>query len=177
MQAKIHRTKERQNSLGRARNHKITATVALLVASLFGPVALADSNSVTTKQVIERVKVRQAAFEKVEDTLELVDDHLDGEDTDWTKIKAYSDELSRQGQILVAAFPLETSEPETDDTRAKAKIWQQPNKFKSLMAELTLGFTQLQQASEQQDVRLAEQAFKQADGSCRSCHMSYRSLW
>ena len=183
MNTKANSVTMKRTNLGLVTWRKCNAGIVLLMSSFACTAVWADTpepipaSAPTMSQVVERVKVRQAAFKEVEDTLEQVDDGLDGDETDWVAIKHYSDNLVLQGQILVAAFPLYSVEPETDDTRAKTKIWQNPDKFKKLMAELTLSFAQLQQASIEKNITLAEQGFEQADGTCRSCHMSYRSLW
>ncbi|MFS1495331.1 cytochrome c [Vibrio lentus] len=45
------------------------------------------------------------------------------------------------------------------------------------MLQMNQGFTELQQASIEQDLSNAERGLDAANNTCRACHRTYRSRW
>lgn len=141
-------------------------TTAVLLVSLFPMMAMAQDFGT-------QISERQVAFSGIELGLENADDLIDGHDTDWIMLSATGQTLKEHSKILQASFPSGS----LVGSKANSDVWDKPEKFNALMAQMNEGFEMLYTASQQQDAALAERGIKQAQDTCRSCHRAYRSRW
>ncbi|MCZ8501418.1 cytochrome c [Vibrio lentus] len=120
----------------------------------------------------EAVNNRQQAFSSIEKLNKQVSSELGNRNTDWKKVEELSGSLVEHGIVLSNSFA-------ENDTGGKAKeaVWSKPEKFNQLMLQMNQGFTELQQASIEQDVNKAERGLDAANNTCRACHRTYRSRW
>ncbi|MDD1826728.1 cytochrome c [Photobacterium sp. ZSDE20] len=120
----------------------------------------------------EAVNNRQQAFSSIEKLNKQVSSELGNRNTDWKKVEELSESLVEHGIVLNSSF----SESDTGG-KAKETVWSKPEKFNQLMLQMNQGFTELQQASIEQDLRKAERGLDAANNTCRACHRTYRSRW
>ncbi|MBL1415542.1 MAG: cytochrome c [Moritella sp.] len=120
-----------------------------------------------------KIEARKTAFSGIETGLESVDDLIDGRNTDWQEMINVSQTLVTHGNTLETAFPSGSKE----GSKAKSDIWDKPEKFNSLLNKMVVSFDQLSLASQNEDSKMAKNALKQAESTCRNCHRSYRSRW
>ncbi|MGF1717585.1 c-type cytochrome [Photobacterium chitinilyticum] len=119
------------------------------------------------------IQQRQEAFSSIETIVEQAESMIDGEDTDWEELSELSNKLSQNSTALFTLFP----EGSQKDSKAKESVWKKSEKFNALLSQMDSGFEQLNRASREQNVDLAEAGLESAQGTCRSCHRSYRSRW
>ena len=120
----------------------------------------------------EAVNNRQQAFSSIEKLNKQVSSELGNRNTDWKKVEELSGSLVEHGIVLNNSF----SESDTGG-KAKETVWSKPEKFNQLMLQMNQGFTELQQASIEQDLSNAERGLDAANNTCRACHRTYRSRW
>ena len=120
----------------------------------------------------EAVNNRQQAFSSIEKLNKQVPSELGNRNTDWKKVEELSGSLVEHGIVL-------NSRIAESDTGGKAKetVWSKPEKFNQLMLQMNQGFTELQQASIEQNLSKAERGLDAANNTCRACHRTYRSRW
>ncbi|WP_261885520.1 c-type cytochrome [Vibrio pomeroyi] len=120
----------------------------------------------------EVVNNRQQAFSSIEKLNKQVSSELGNRNTDWKKVEELSESLVEHGIVLNSSFA-------ESDTGGKAKetVWSKPEKFNQLMLQMNQGFTELQQASIEQDLSKAKRGLDAANNTCRACHRTYRSRW
>ncbi|MCC4817667.1 cytochrome C [Vibrio lentus] len=141
-------------------------TIALIIAL---PTIALPMISIAAADVVNN---RQHAFSSIEEVSKQVDSELNNSDVDWLKVGELSDMLVEHGTVLNGSF----AEGDTGG-KAKKEIWSKPEKFNQLMLQMNQGFTELQQASIEQDLSKAERGLDSANNTCRACHRTYRSRW
>ncbi|NVN83913.1 MULTISPECIES: cytochrome c [unclassified Vibrio] len=120
----------------------------------------------------EVVNNRQQAFSSIKKLNKQVSSELGNRNTDWKKVEELSESLVEHGMVLNSSFA------ESDaGGKAKETVWSKPEKFNQLMLQMNQGFTELQQASVEQDLSKAERGLDAANNTCRACHRTYRSRW
>ena len=119
------------------------------------------------------IQQRQEAFSTIETISEQAESTIDGADTDWKELSKLSNKLSQHSSALFTLFP----EGSQKDSKAKESVWKKSEKFNALLSQMDSGFEQLNRASREQNVDLAEAGLESAQDTCRSCHRSYRSRW
>ncbi|WP_286297102.1 cytochrome c [Vibrio apostichopi] len=136
-------------------------TIALLIAVPVMAVA-----------ATEAVNNRQQAFSSIEKLNKQVSSELGNRNADWKKVEELSQSLVEHGIVLSNSFAL-------SDTGGKATeaVWSKPEKFNQLMLQMNQGFTELKQASVEQNLSKAERGLDAANNTCRACHRTYRSRW
>ena len=135
-------------------------------------IALLISVPVMAIAATEAVNNRQQAFSSIEKLNKQVSSELGNRNTDWKKVEELSGSLVEHGVVLSNSF----SESDTGG-KAKEAVWSKPEKFNQLMLQMNQGFTELQQASIEQDLSKAERGLDAANNTCRACHRTYRSRW
>ena len=135
-------------------------------------IALLISVPVMAIAATEAVNNRQQAFSSIEKLNKQVSSELGNRNTDWKKVEELSGSLVEHGIVLNNSF----SESDTGG-KAKETVWSKPEKFNQLMLQMNQGFTELQQASIEQDLSKAERGLDAANNTCRACHRTYRSRW
>ncbi|WP_299131394.1 cytochrome c [uncultured Vibrio sp.] len=135
-------------------------------------IALLISVPVMAIAATEAVNNRQQAFSSIEKLNKQVSSELGNRNTDWKKVEELSGSLVEHGVVLNSSF----SESDTGG-KVKETVWSKPEKFNQLMLQMNQGFTELQQASIEQDLSKAERGLDAANNTCRACHRTYRSRW
>ncbi|MFA0056272.1 MULTISPECIES: cytochrome c [Vibrio] len=120
----------------------------------------------------EAVNNRQQAFSSIEKLNKQVSSELGNRNTDWMKIEELSESLVEHGIVLSNSFSVSDS-----GGKATEAVWSKPEKFNQLMLQMNQGFTELQQASIEQDLSKAGRGLDAANNTCRACHRTYRSRW
>ncbi|MEX0332975.1 cytochrome c [Vibrio tubiashii] len=128
---------------------------------------------VNAQDYSQQIEQRQHVFEQVETLVKSASRTLDGSNTEWDKLGSTSSQLKKHSQSLLALFPTGSQQ----GSKAKENIWSKPEKFNQLLLQMDKGFEQLYQASQQQNLSLAESSLDSAQKTCKSCHRSYRSRW
>ncbi|MCW8330958.1 cytochrome c [Photobacterium sp. SDRW27] len=121
----------------------------------------------------QQIQYRQNAFSAIEKQAKVTNKALDKSQPDWLLIESNSQELAQHAQNLTTLFPQGSEE----GSKAKTAVWNKPEKFNQLLAQMEQGFQALYQASNHQDVSAALAGLEQAQATCKSCHRSYRSRW
>ncbi|MCW8833619.1 MAG: cytochrome c [Colwellia sp.] len=125
------------------------------------------------KNYHEEIEKRQDTFSAIEELSESLEDELDEDAPNWEMVEQQSLKLVEHTKSLDSLFSPESAE----DSRARTAIWDNPEKFDRLMAQLNSGFQQLNHASRNRDIEAAQAGLEEAQDTCSSCHRSYRSLW
>ncbi|MGR5076590.1 c-type cytochrome [Photobacterium swingsii] len=119
----------------------------------------------------QAIAQRQTAFSSIESDLKAASKSTDGQDSDWQQLVLISEQLADHSKALMTLFP----EGSQSGSKAKKEVWNKPEKFNALLAQMDTGFQQMHQASEQQNLSELKTGLSQAEKTCRSCHRSYRS--
>jgi len=122
---------------------------------------------------LKEIEDRQQAFEAIEDQTDFIEDALEEDQIAWPEITQRSEALTSHAKSLSQLF----SEGNNDEGRAKSAVWDNPKKFNQFMLQLNNGLAALEKASKKQALAPAQAGLEQAQDSCKSCHMKYRSLW
>lgn len=117
------------------------------------------------------VDQRQQAFDTIEKTIEQTEPLISASDIDWTKLEENSAVLASKSASLQDLFP----EGSTANSKARAAIWESPEKFNTLLVQLNSGFETMNKGAAGQDLAMVESGLKEAQTTCRNCHRSYRS--
>lgn len=88
--------------------------------------------------------------------------------------------IARRAAILaeLAKLPEEAFVPGTDeggDTKAKAEIWEQPEKFKAGFEQFQLKSNALAEAARSGDLGAIKARFQETAKTCQSCHDTFKS--
>lgn len=114
---------------------------------------------------------RQQLFEEIEQQNEQLEQLLD--ENAWQQSSTQALRLADQVAQLNDLFPVASQ----GDGRARQGIWDEWPEFSHRLQRFEQHYRDVSAALTEQDYAAAEQAFDDADSSCRSCHMSYRSIW
>lgn len=117
------------------------------------------------------VEQRQQAFDTIEKTIEQSEELVAASELDWTTLEANSAMLASKSASLQDLFP----KGSTQDSKARAAIWESPEKFNTLLVQLNSGFETMNKGAEGQDMAMLEAGLKEAKSTCRNCHRSYRA--
>jgi len=119
------------------------------------------------------VEQRQAAFSDIESLTKQTEKQLNQSDINWLLLAENSDILKTHSHQLLSLFP----QGSESGSKAKASVWNSPEKFNQLLSQMDEGFQTLYQASLKQDLSGAESGLNIAQDTCNACHRSYRSRW
>ena len=125
----------------------------------------------TTHAESNVTKDRQQLFTSIEEQSELLEDMVD--DEQWQEAAPLAEALANKVEKLNALFP----ESSQDEGRARDAIWQEWTEFSERLMSFENDFRGISHAIAANDYDLAEEKLDAATSACRSCHMSYRSLW
>ncbi|MGF1907151.1 c-type cytochrome [Aliivibrio salmonicida] len=117
------------------------------------------------------IESRQHAFIEIEKQTNQLNEQLNNQSINWNEIETTSLALTQESKILALSFPKGSGE----GSKAKESIWNNPEKFNQLMMRMDRGFTQLYQATEQQNMTEIRDGLEKALGTCKACHRGYRS--
>nr|WP_253825703.1 cytochrome c [Vibrio sp. RE86] len=119
------------------------------------------------------IEQRQNAFNEIDSVTKQSEKLLSQSDINWLLLGESSKTLKEHSHALLSLFP----EGSQQGSKAKASVWNSPEKFQQLLAQMDQGYQTLYQASLEQDLSKAERGLEQAQNTCRGCHRSYRSRW
>ncbi|MBN3561586.1 c-type cytochrome [Aliamphritea spongicola] len=114
---------------------------------------------------------RQALFEQIEDGTEMLEKMINRRNMAESAQQAKA--MLLKVEMLKTLFP----EDSRGEGRSREKVWDNWDDFSSRLAALETAYQDAYLAASESNFGLAKSAFETADGSCRSCHMKYRSLW
>lgn len=144
-----------------------TATLALTIATAQA------SETISTEQLKQDVAQRQTAFSDIDKQQEKLSKMLNSNNINWQEVNKLSTEITTNSASLQHLFV-----PGSQlDSKAKDKVWDSNQKFKSALAKMDNSFVMMDNAIKQQDRNAAKSALKQVNNTCRSCHRQYRSRW
>jgi cytochrome c556 len=132
--------------------------LGLLVANL----AYAESDA---------TKSRQKLFTNIEEQSEVLEDLID--DEKWLEAAPLAEELAGKVSLLNALFP----DSSQNEGRARDAVWEEWPEFSDRLKRFESSFRDVAIAITKESYDEAEDALDNATSSCRSCHMSFRSLW
>lgn len=135
-----------------------TSLLCLLLANT----AYADS---------DETKARQKLFTSIEEQSEVLEDMVD--DQKWQEAAPLAEVLANKVSKLSALFP----ESSKDEGRARDGIWEEWPEFSNRLERFENDFRGVSTAIIAGNYDKAENKLDDATSSCRSCHMSFRSLW
>jgi len=119
----------------------------------------------------EATKARQQIFTHIEEESETLEDMVD--DEQWQEAAPFAEKIANKIAKLNALFP----ESSKDEGRARDGIWEEWSEFSNKLKNFENDFRAVSAAIVAGDHTKAEDKLDDATSACRSCHMSYRSLW
>lgn len=119
----------------------------------------------------EATKMRQKLFTAIEDQSEALEDLVD--DEKWQSAAPLAEEIANKAAKLNTLFPKSSK----DEGRSRDGIWEEWPEFSQRLDRFERNFRDVASSINQGNYRQAEDSLDDATSSCRSCHMSYRSLW
>lgn len=134
----------------------------LIIASVAVP-ALADD------AVVDR---RQDSFGELKQSLKRIGRELKEEQPDWASLAVDADRAKELTRWLHHAFP----QGSAAGSRAKERIWDDWSDFNSRLTRLSDATEGLAVAGMERDRQRLAGRLEEATGTCRGCHMEYRSL-
>lgn len=114
---------------------------------------------------------RQQLFNAIEEESEALEDLLD--DEKWQQALPAAEEIANKVAQLSQTFPKESQ----GEGRSKDRVWEEWATFQAKLQGFERNFRAVARGIRAEDFEQAEDSLAQATSSCRSCHMSYRSLW
>lgn len=114
---------------------------------------------------------RQKLFTNIEENSEVLEDLVD--DKKWQKAAPLADEIADDIEKLSNLFPDLTD----DEGRARDAVWAEWPEFSDSLQRFENDFRAVSTTITAGEYEKAENKLDDATSSCRSCHMSYRSLW
>jgi cytochrome c556 len=125
----------------------------------------------TTYADSDETKARQKLFTSIEEQSEVLEDMVD--DKEWQEAAPLAKELANKVSRLNNLFP----DSSKDEGRARDAIWEEWPEFSKRLQHFENDFREVSRAITAGDHDKAEDSLDAATSACRSCHMSYRSLW
>lgn len=125
----------------------------------------------TTHAESDVTKARQQLFTSIEEQSEVLEDMVD--DQKWQEAAPLAETLANKVSELNALFPADSK----DEGRARDAIWEEWPEFSKRLESFEGDFRAVSTAIAAENYDKAENKLDDATSSCRSCHMSYRSLW
>ena len=119
----------------------------------------------------EATKTRQQLFTDIEEQTETLEDLMD--DEQWQQAAPLAGQIADKALLLNDQFP----ENSQGEGRSRDGVWEEWAKFSAKLQSLESDYRQVSSAIQAGNHSKAEDALDDATSSCRSCHMSYRSLW
>lgn len=116
-------------------------------------------------------QARQQIFTNIEEQSENLEDLVD--DEMWKEAAPLAEELANKVAKLIALFP----ESSKGEGRSRDGVWEEWPQFSIRLQNFGNDFRTVADAINEGDYEYAENALDDATSACRSCHMSYRSLW
>ncbi|MEJ2763548.1 cytochrome c [Photobacterium sp. MCCC 1A19761] len=117
------------------------------------------------------VEQRQALFEQIDEETEMLEAFVDEEN--WPATAVLAQKLEQYVATLQTQFPpASKGEGRSDDD-----VWEQWGEFSGKLTQLETSYQTVHRAASSGNLTLLAEALEAATSSCRSCHMSYRSLW
>lgn len=119
----------------------------------------------------EATKTRQQLFTAIEEQSETLEELID--DEHWLQAAPLAEQIADKILLLNDQFP-STSKGEG---RSRDGVWEEWDSFSQRLSNFEDDFRQVARFIQKGDQPQAEDALDRGMSSCRSCHMSYRSLW
>lgn len=139
----------------------------VLLSCLSGAVALA-----ATPQ--ETQKARHDHYHELGDAFKAVRDGVKASTPDWAAIEKAAADVNKASVNQQQWFPKGTG-PEAGKTRALPEIWSKPADFAAATKMFEEKSAALLAAAKTKDVDAVNKAFKEAGGSCKNCHDTFRA--
>lgn len=117
------------------------------------------------------VEQRQALFEQIDEETEMLESFID--DENWPATAALAQKLEQYVATLQTRFPPASK----GEGRSDEDVWEQWGEFSGKLTQLETSYQTVHHAASSGNLVLLTNALEAATSSCRSCHMSYRSLW
>ncbi|MDK9737163.1 cytochrome c [Vibrio sp. D404a] len=150
-------------------NVKPLSLAALVTLIAISPLSASHA---AAEQTVDAVQARQDAFQSIEKLNKSTSSALKKSNVEWASVQQSSQQLTAHGETLLMSF-----DKGSEGGKAKADVWNKPEKFERLMLEMNQGYQELLQASLEQNKSAAQSGLDKANGTCRACHRSYRSRW
>lgn len=119
----------------------------------------------------EVTEVRQQLFTDIEEQSEQLEDRVD--DQQWLQAASLAEKIADDVAKLQSLFPTSSK----GEGRSRDKVWGQWPTFSKKLYRFENQFRDVANAIQSEQYERAEDRLDDATSSCRSCHMSYRSLW
>ncbi|MCG8312723.1 MAG: cytochrome c [Pseudomonadales bacterium] len=150
---------------------RITKAVLLPLGFLMlGEVALADSND-PNEMALEN---RQAVMELIGQNFGPMAGMMRGKiPWDTAAFAGYASDLEKLAGLNIMRGYIDGSH--VGKTKAKPEIWKNKADFTSKMEDLAAASAKLSLAAKSGDKKSIAAAFKEAGGTCKSCHDDYKS--
>ena len=145
---------------------KLCAAVAPAVLAV--AVFAADAKSPADVQ-----HARHEHYEDLGDSFKSVRDLSKASTPDWAALEKAAAEVNEASMDQQRWFP-KGSGPEAGKTRALPEIWSKPGEFTDAQKKFSDAAAKLLAAVKGHDVAAVQSAFKEAGGSCKNCHDTFR---
>lgn len=148
------------------------APAAEPAAPIAEPVAEA---ALTPAEIEALIKTRHDGMEEIGDSFKAISDELKkGASADMARITTAADTVAAHAADVRGWFPAGTSKAAGFKTHALDAIWEKPEEFSAAVTKFETAAPALQTAAAGGDLKAIEAAFKDAGGSCKNCHDTFR---
>ena len=149
---------------------------ALGAVLLLAAVPLAPALAAGDGEYAELVHERHENFEEMGDAFSVIRDQLRGDAPVDFAAQAEAAEVIRGFSTQIPDwFPAGSGPDAGYDTDALADVWENPQQFSRLAEEFVPKAAALEDAVATADLDDVEAAFRDAGGTCKSCHDSFRA--
>ena len=121
----------------------------------------------------ETLKARHDHYHELGDAFKAVRDGAKASTPDWAAIEKAAADVNKASVNQQQWFP-KGSGPEAGKTRALPEIWSKPADFAAAAKMFEEKSAALLTAAKSKDVDALNKAFKDAGGSCKNCHDTFR---
>ena len=141
-------------------------------SAVFVPAVMAVAVYAATPQ--EAQKARHEHYEHLGDAFKAVRDNTRGGNPDWAVVEK-SAQTVVDASVDQQKWFAEGTGPEAGKTRALPEIWSKPDDFAAAAKMFEEKSAALLAAAKTKDVDAVNKAFRDAGGSCKNCHDTFRA--
>lgn len=132
------------------------------------------SESIPTDPVARKIYDRKQHFKTMGRAFKFIDDEIAKKYPDFEQIKQKAEEVYQVGQNLPDWFDPDTGPNSGFETDAKADVWQQQEKFKSVYREFLVESERLIASSGLADKNAVQAQYHTTGVTCSNCHKPFR---
>ena len=145
-------------------------------ALLFGAAAIASATgNPSPAQIAQFIHARHDHFHALGKSVKSLREQIGRADPDWNRIATDANQIERLAAALPTWFPQGSGPGHGIKTKARARIWAQPQAFAVAAKNLSTRAQDLAQAVGSHDPRALRQRARSLGQACGSCHHRFRA--